>query len=87
MNANKYSGDIKDYIVKMKRLNNLVGMLGVTLKTTIEIQLLKDLWRRISLLLSIDIDDEWVQMIVKAGKIEESFLAEEKLLRGYQEKP
>jgi hypothetical protein len=26
-------------------------------------------------------------MVVKAGKIEESFLVEEKLLRGHQEKP
>jgi hypothetical protein len=31
MDAEKYSGDIEDYIVKMKRLNNLVGMSGVTL--------------------------------------------------------
>ena len=30
MDAEKYSGDIEDYIVKMKRLNNLVGMSGVT---------------------------------------------------------
>jgi hypothetical protein len=31
MDAEKYSGDIEDYIVKMKRLNNLVGISGVTL--------------------------------------------------------
>jgi hypothetical protein len=43
MDAAKYSGDIEDYIVKMKRLNNLVGILGVTLRSTIERQLLKDL--------------------------------------------
>jgi predicted transglutaminase-like cysteine proteinase len=43
MDAEKYSGDIEDYIVKMKRLNNLVGMSEVTLRTTIERQLLKDL--------------------------------------------
>jgi hypothetical protein len=36
MDAEKYSGDIKDYIVKMKRLNNLVEMSGVTLRTTIK---------------------------------------------------
>jgi hypothetical protein len=29
MDAEKYSGDIEDYIVKKKRLNNLVGMSGV----------------------------------------------------------
>jgi hypothetical protein len=39
MDAEKHSKDIEDYIVKMKRLNNLVGMSGVTWKTTIERQL------------------------------------------------
>jgi hypothetical protein len=43
MNAEKYSEDIKDNSVKMKRLNNLVGMLGVILRTTIKRQLPKDL--------------------------------------------
>jgi hypothetical protein len=87
MDAEKYSGDIEDYIVKMKRLNNLVRMSGVTLRTTIKRQLLKDLRRRIFLMPSTDLDVEWIQMVVKAGKIEESFFAEEKLLRGYQDKP
>jgi hypothetical protein len=36
MDAEKYSGDMEDNIVKMKSLNNLVGMSGVTLRTTIE---------------------------------------------------
>jgi hypothetical protein len=36
---------------------------------------------------STDLDNEWIQIVVKAGKIEESFLAEEKLLRGQQDKP
>jgi hypothetical protein len=87
MDAEKYSGDIEDYIVKMKRLNNLVGMSGMTSRTTIERQLLKDLRRRISLMPPTDLDDEWIQTVVKAGKMEESFLAEEKLLRGHQDKP
>jgi hypothetical protein len=87
MDAEKYSGDIEDYIVKIKRLNNLVGMSGVTLRTTIERQLPKDVRRRISLIPSTDLDDEWIQMVVKAGKIEESFLAEERLLRGQTDKP
>jgi hypothetical protein len=43
MDAEKYSEDIKDYIVKMNRLNNLVGMSGVTSRTTIKRQLPKDL--------------------------------------------
>jgi hypothetical protein len=87
MDAEKYSGDIEDYIVKMKRLKNLVGMSGVTLRTTIERQLPKDLRRRIFLMPSTNLDDEWIQTVVKAGKMEESFLAEEKLLRGNTEKP
>jgi hypothetical protein len=36
MNAKRYSEDIEDYIVKMKRLNNLLRMSGVTLRTIIE---------------------------------------------------
>jgi hypothetical protein len=87
MDAEKYSGDIEDYIVKMKRLNNLVGMSGVTLRTTIKRQLPKDFRRRISLMPSTDLDDEWIQTVVKAGKMEESFLAEEKMLRGEPNKP
>jgi hypothetical protein len=35
---------------------------------------------------STDLDNEWIQMVVKVSKMEESFLAEEKLLRGNQEK-
>jgi hypothetical protein len=86
MDAERYSGDIEDYIVKMKRLNNLVGMSGVTLRTTIERQLLKDLRRRISLMPPSDLDNEWIQMVVKAGNMEECFLVEEKLLRGQPDK-
>jgi hypothetical protein len=87
MDAGKYSGDIEDYIVKMKRLKNLVGMLGVILRTTIKRQLLKDLYRTISLIPFTYLDDKWIQMVVKAKKLEESFLAEEKLLKCHQEKP
>jgi hypothetical protein len=36
MNTEKYSGDIEGYIFKMKRLNNLVGMSELRLRTTIE---------------------------------------------------
>jgi hypothetical protein len=38
IDAEKYSGDIEDYIVKMKKLNNLVGMSGVSFRSTIERQ-------------------------------------------------
>jgi hypothetical protein len=36
---------------------------------------------------STDLDNEWTQTLLKARKIEESFLAEEKLLRATQDKP
>jgi hypothetical protein len=42
MDAENFSGDIKDYIVNMKRSNNLVGISGMTLRTTLERQLPKD---------------------------------------------
>jgi hypothetical protein len=38
-------------------------------------------------MLSASTDDNWTQIVVKMGKIEESFLVEEGLLRGYQVKP
>jgi hypothetical protein len=34
-----------------------------------------------------DLDNKWIQTVVKARKMEESFLVEEKLLRGHQIKP
>jgi hypothetical protein len=34
-----------------------------------------------------NLDDEWIQTVLKAGKMEKSFFAEEKLLKGYQDKP
>jgi hypothetical protein len=58
MDAEMYSVDIEDYIVKMKRLNNFVGMLGVTIRTTIKRQLPKNLRKRISLMPSTDLDNE-----------------------------
>jgi hypothetical protein len=58
MDSEKYLGDIEDYIVKIIRLNNLVEMSEVILRSTIERQLPKDLRRRISLLPLTDIDNE-----------------------------
>jgi hypothetical protein len=36
---------------------------------------------------STNLDDEWIQTVIKARKIEESFLAEEKLLKRHQDEP
>jgi hypothetical protein len=58
MDAEKYCRDIKDYIIKMKSLNNLVGMSGMTLRSTIKRQLLRDMRRRISIIPSTDLNDE-----------------------------
>jgi hypothetical protein len=71
----------------MKRLENLVGMSGVTIRTTIERQLPMDLRRRIFLMPSTNLDDKWIPMVVKVSKMEESFLVEQRLPRGNQEKP
>jgi hypothetical protein len=35
---------------------------------------------------STNLDDEWIKTVLKAGTMEESFLAEEMLLRGNQDK-
>jgi hypothetical protein len=35
-----------------------------------------------TLMPTTNLDDEWIQTVVKARKMEESFLTEEKLLRG-----
>jgi hypothetical protein len=43
INAEKYSRDIDNYIVKMKMLNNLMVMFGVTLRTNNESEPPKDL--------------------------------------------
>ena len=43
MDAEKYKGDIGDLILVMKRLNNLVRMSGVTLRTTIERKLTREM--------------------------------------------
>jgi hypothetical protein len=54
---------------------------------TIERQLLKVLRRWISLMPFTNLDDEWIQTVLKGDKMEESFLVEGKLLRRHQEKP
>jgi hypothetical protein len=36
---------------------------------------------------STNLDYEWIQTVINTGKMEESFLVEERLLRGNQEKP
>jgi hypothetical protein len=71
----------------MKRLNNIVGMSGVRSRTTMEGQHPKDLRRGISFMPSTDLNDEWIQIVVKVRKVEESFLVEERLLREHQDKP
>jgi hypothetical protein len=81
MDARKYSGDIEDHIFKIKGLNNLVGMPGWH-----EEPPSKDNFRKIYaeefLMLSTILDDEWIQMVIKASTIDKSFLVKERLLWG-----
>jgi hypothetical protein len=67
----------------MKRLNNLVAMSGVIFGTTSKSQPPQDLSQTISLMLYTNLDYKLIQMVVKAKKIKESLLAEERLLSGH----
>lgn len=80
MQAEKYVGDIGDYILKIKRYNNLVRMTGVTLRGTIEQQLPFNVRMRLSVIPEIDDDDEWMRMVVQVGKAQERFLEDNRLL-------
>src|SRR3978361_1931145 len=85
MNAEKYAGDIEDFIMRMKTLNNLVHMSGIPLRYTIEKQLTRTMRHRLSQFLDLDLDQDWIDAVVTVGKKEEAFEAEEKLLKGLKE--
>jgi len=85
MNAEKYAGDIEDFIMRIKTLNNLVHMSGIPLRYTIEKQLTRTMRHRLSQFPDLDLDQDWIDAVVTVGKKEESFEAEEKLLKGFKE--
>src|SRR3978361_689728 len=85
MYAEKYAGDIEDFIMRIKTLNNLVHMSGIPLRHTIEKQLTRTMRHRFSQFPDLDLDQDWIDTVVTVGKKEESFEAEEKLLKGFKE--
>src|SRR3978361_131967 len=85
MYPEKYAGNIEDFIIRIKTLNNLVHMSGIPLRHTIEKQLTKTMRHRQSQFPDLDLHQAWIDAVVTVGKKEESFEAEEKLLKGYQE--
>ena len=83
--AEKYSGDIEDFILRIKTLNNLVYMTGIPFRHTVERQLTRTMRHRLSQFPELDLDQDWLDAVVTVGKKEESFEAEEKLLKGFKE--
>lgn len=81
MDTLKYKGDISDYILNMRRLNNTVRMSGVTLRSTICRRLSEDMRRRLSMFREEYNDEDWLDLVVSVGKEEEGFLEEERLLK------
>ena len=73
--AEKYSGDIEDFIMRIKTLNNLVHMTGIPFRHTVEKQLTKTMRHRLSQFPDLDLDQDWLDAVVTVGKMEESFVA------------
>src|SRR5437588_12896220 len=82
MDAERYENDIGEFILKMRHLNNMVRISGVTLRTTIERQLPRKMRRHLSMEQETLDDDEWLRLVVKVGKLEERFREEQRLLKG-----
>jgi hypothetical protein len=83
--AEKYSGDIEDFIMRIRTLNNLVRMTGIPFRHTVEKQLTRTMRHRLSQFPELDLDQDWLDAVITVGKKEESFEAEEKLLKGFKE--
>ena len=83
--AEKYTGDIEDFIMRIKTLNNLVHMTGIPFRHTVERQLTRTMRHRLSQFPELDLDQDWLDAVITVGKKEESFEAEEKLLKGFKE--
>src|SRR5437588_55125 len=89
MEAENYNGDIGDYILRIKHLNQLVPASGVTFRAMIEKHLTRSMRLRLSMESDIDDDNVWLRLVVRLGKLEERFQEEEQLLeelRGGTEK-
>jgi len=71
--AEKYSGDIEDFIMRIKTLNNLVHMTGIPFRHAVEKQLTRTMRHRLSQFPELDLDQDWLDAVVTVGKKEESF--------------
>jgi len=81
MEAENYNGDIGDYILRIKHLNQLVQASGVTFRAMIEKRLTRSMRLRLSMEPDIDDDNVWLRLVVRVGKLEERFQEEERLLK------
>src|SRR6266849_6430942 len=78
-------GDIEDYIMRIRTLNNLVRKTGIPFRHTVECQLTRTMRHRLSQFPELALNQDWLDAVITVGKKEESFEAEEKLLKGFKE--
>jgi hypothetical protein len=83
--AEKFTGDIEHFIMRIRTLNNLVRMTGIPLRHRVERELTRTMRHRLSQFLELDLEQDWQDVVITAGKKEESFEVEENLLKGYKE--
>jgi hypothetical protein len=60
-------------------------MTGIPFRHTVEKQLTRTMRHRLSQFPELDLDQDWLDAVITVGKKEESFEAEEKLLKGFKE--
>jgi hypothetical protein len=60
-------------------------MTGIPFRHAIEKQLTRTMRHRLSQFPDLDLDQDWLDAVITVGKKEESFEAEEKLLKGFKE--
>src|SRR5437660_10366029 len=81
MQAETYNGDIGDYILRIKYLNQLVQASGVTFRAMIEKCLTRSMRLQLSMESDINDDNVWLRLVVRIGELEERFQEEERLLK------
>src|SRR3981081_4135320 len=65
--AEKYTGDIEDFIMRIKTLNNLVHMTGIPFRHTVERQLTRTMRHRLSQFPELDLDQDWLDAVITVG--------------------
>jgi hypothetical protein len=79
--AERYSRDIEDFIMRIRTLNNLVCMTGIVFRHMVERQLTSTMRHRLLQFPELDLDQDWLDVVITVGKKDASFEAEEKLLK------